>query len=125
MSIFSSNKDKEHVGLKIIIVGCGKVGSNLVSQLIAEGHEITVIDKLSSRIQEITNLYDVMGIVGNGASYTVQKEAGLDDTDLLVAVTGSDELNMLCCTIAQQSVNCSTIARVIHRRSDICVISSA
>ena len=116
MSIFGNNKDKEQVGLKIIIVGCGKVGSNLVSQLIAEGHEITVIDKLSSRIQEITNLYDVMGIVGNGASYTFQKEAGLDETDLLVAVTGSDELNMLCCTIAQQSVNCSTIARV--RTSD-------
>ena len=49
MSIFSSNKDKEHVGLKIIIVGCGKVGSNLVSQLIAEGHEITVICVCSRR----------------------------------------------------------------------------
>ncbi len=108
--------NKEKTGLNIIIVGCGKVGANLVTQLIREGHDITVIDKDSSRINEITNLYDVMGVTGNGASYTVQMEAGIKDADLLISVTGSDELNMLCCTIAEQSGKCSTIARV--RTSD-------
>lgn len=114
MSLFKSNKD--HTGLKVIIVGCGKVGASLIPQLIAEGHEITVIDKDPARIQEITNLHDVMGIVGNGASYTVQKEAGVDEADLLISVTGSDELNMLCCTIAEKSGKTSTIGRV--RTSD-------
>ena len=112
MSLFR----KEKTGLNIIIVGCGKVGSNLVTQLIREGHDITVIDKDSSRINEITNLYDVMGVTGNGASYTVQMEAGIQDADLLISVTGSDELNMLCCTIAEKAGTCSTIARV--RTSD-------
>ena len=78
-------------GLNIIIVGCGKVGSTLVEQLCREGHDITIIDTNSSRIQEITNLYDVMGLTGNGASYSVQVEAGIKNTDLLIAVTGSDE----------------------------------
>lgn len=53
-----------------------------------------------------------MGIVGNGASYSVQQEAGIENTDLIIAVTGSDELNLLCCTIAKQVGNCSAIARV-------------
>lgn len=99
-------------GLKIIIVGCGKVGRTLVEQLSKEGHDITVIDKNSEMIQQMTNLYDVMGIEGNGASYSTQKEAGIQDTDLIVAVTDSDELNLLCCTIATQVGNCAAIARV-------------
>ncbi|SCY12790.1 trk system potassium uptake protein TrkA [Lachnospiraceae bacterium XBB2008] len=99
-------------GLKIIIVGCGKVGATLVAQLIKEGHDISVIDTDSARIQEITNLYDVMGVIGNGASFTVQKDAGIDDADLLIAITGSDELNMLCCTVAKRVGDCAAIARV-------------
>lgn len=99
-------------GLKIIIVGCGKVGSTLIEQLASEGHDITVIDKNHEIIQEMTNLHDVMGIVGNGASYSVQTEAGIENTDLLIAVTESDELNLLCCTIAKRVGNCAAIARV-------------
>ncbi len=99
-------------GLKIIIVGCGKVGSTLVEQLVLEGHDITVIDTNISKIEELTNLYDIMGLEGNGASYSVQMEAGIENTDLLIAVTGSDELNLLCCTIAKQVGNCAAIARV-------------
>lgn len=105
-------KTNELPGLKIIIVGCGKVGATLVSQLIQEGHDITIIDTNTTKIQEITNLYDVMGVSGNGASYTVLREAGIEETDLLIAVTGSDELNMLCCTVARRVANCSAIARV-------------
>ena len=99
-------------GLNIIIVGCGKVGSTLVEQLSKEGHDITIIDTNPERIQEYTNLYDIMGLTGNGASYSVQVEAGIENTDLLIAVTGSDELNLLCCTIARQVADCAAIARV-------------
>lgn len=105
-------KKEKAVGLKIIIIGCGKVGATLVGQLCKEGHDITVIDKNANKIQSITNLYDVMGIVGNGASYETQIEAGIAGTDLLIAVTASDELNLLCCTIAKQVGNCAAIARV-------------
>ncbi|MDD2957590.1 MAG: Trk system potassium transporter TrkA [Lachnospiraceae bacterium] len=98
--------------MKIIIVGCGKVGMTIVEQLNLEGHDIAVIDTNSVVIHDITNNCDVMGIVGNGASYTVQMEAGIEEADMLIAVTGSDELNLLCCLIAKKAGNCSTIARV-------------
>lgn len=98
--------------MKIIIVGCGKVGSTLVEQLDKEGHDVAIIDKNAQKIQNLTNLHDILGVVGNGASYSTQIEAGIKDADLLVAVTDSDELNLLCCTIAKQVGNCATIARV-------------
>ena len=103
---------KKENGLKIIIVGCGKVGANLVDQLSREGHDITVIDKKAEKIQDITNIYDVMGLVGNGASYSTQMEAGIEETDLIIAVTDSDELNLLCCTVAKRVGKCAAIARV-------------
>lgn len=106
------HKSPANIGLHIIIVGCGKVGETLVEQLCKEGHDITVIDKNYRRIQELANMYDVMGLVGNGASYSVQMEAGIEDTDLIIAVTGSDELNLLCCTVAKRVGNCAAIARV-------------
>lgn len=105
-------KEKRANGLNIIIIGSGKVGTTLVEQLSHEGHDITIIDQNEKKLQELTNLYDAMGVVGNGASYSVQQEAGVKDADLLIAVTGSDELNLLCCTIAKQEGDCSTIARV-------------
>lgn len=107
-----STKKAARQGLKIIIVGCGKVGSTLVEQLCREGHDITIIDNNADKIQELTNLYDVMGLVGNGASYSVQMEAGIEGTDLIIAVTDSDELNLLCCTVAKRVGNCAAIARV-------------
>ena len=99
-------------GLKIIIVGCGKVGTTLVEQLSKEGHDIIIIDKNAKKVQEIANMYDIMGIVGNGASYSVQMEAGIENADLIIAVTASDELNLLCCTVAKQVGDCAAIARV-------------
>lgn len=109
---FKKPADLSGEGLNIIIVGCGKVGSTLIEQLSKEGHDITIIDTNSQKIQEITNQYDIMGVTGNGASYSVQVEAGIETCDLLIAVTGSDELNLLCCTIAKQVGECSAIARV-------------
>lgn len=99
-------------GLSIIIVGCGKVGQTLVEQLSKEGHDITIIDKNAEKVQALANTYDIMGLVGNGASYSVQLEAGIENTDLLIAVTESDELNLLCCTVARRVAGCSAIARV-------------
>lgn len=98
--------------MQIIIVGCGNVGTTLTEQLSKEGHNITVVDRDAARASAIANQFDVMGIVGNGASFTVQNEAGIETADLLIAVTTSDELNLLCCLIARKAGGCSTIARV-------------
>lgn len=106
------SKSPSKQGLNIIIVGCGKVGAALVEQLSREGHDITIIDNNAQKVQEIANLYDTMGFVGNGASYNVQMEAGIEKADLIIAVTNSDELNLLCCTVAKQVGNCAAIARV-------------
>ncbi|MCI8308430.1 MAG: Trk system potassium transporter TrkA [Lachnospiraceae bacterium] len=103
---------KVNTGLNIVIVGGGKIGVALIEQLTAEGHDITIIDNNPVRIQTITDMYDIMGIAGNGASYGIQMEAGIENADLIIAVTGSDELNLLCCTVASQVGNCASIARV-------------
>lgn len=98
--------------MNIIIVGCGKVGITLAEHLDQEGHNILVIDNKTSVIESVTNILDIMGIVGNGASYHLLLEAGIEKADLLIAVTGSDELNLLCCLIARKAGRCNTIARV-------------
>ena len=98
--------------MQIIIVGCGKVGTALAGQLSKEHNNVTVVDKDSTVIRNITSMYDVMGIVGNGASYSTLKEADIEHADLLIAVSRSDELNLLCCVIARQAAKCHTIARV-------------
>ncbi len=98
--------------MQIIIVGCGNVGSTLAEQLSKEGHNITAIDIDAHRVETVANQYDVMGVVGNGASFSVQNEAGIGEADLMIAVTASDELNMLSCLIAKKAGGCSTIARV-------------
>ena len=108
MAKINSKKD----GLSIIVVGGGTIGSTLIEQLYKEGHDITVIDRKASIIQSLTDSYDIMGICGNGASYTIQMEAGIENADLLIAVTDSDELNLLCCTVAKMVGHCSAIARV-------------
>ncbi|HAL02950.1 MAG TPA: Trk system potassium transporter TrkA [Lachnospiraceae bacterium] len=98
--------------MKIIIVGCGKVGRTLIDQLSHESHDITVIDHDTSQINEITSTYDVMGVVGNGASYKVLDDAGIRNADLLIAVTESDEINLLSCLFARKAGIKNTIARV-------------
>ncbi len=105
------NKINEN-GLNIIIVGCGKIGQNLAEQLGAEGNNITVVDLSREKVEEVSTRLDVMGVVGNGAIHAIQQEAGVEQADLLIAVTGSDELNLLCCIMAKKSGNCHVIARV-------------
>lgn len=104
---------KEKDALNIIIVGCGKVGTTLIDCLSSEGHNVSFIDTNDEIVDKISNTYDVMGVVGSGSSYKVLIEAGIETADLFVAVTESDELNLLCCTIAKKvGDGCSTIARV-------------
>ncbi|MDR1765202.1 MAG: Trk system potassium transporter TrkA [Lachnospiraceae bacterium] len=98
--------------MKIIIVGCGKVGMTLAAELNKDGHDITVIDKNPYAVTATTNNVDVLGLVGNGAVYNVQIEAGVAGADLLIACTDSDELNMLCCLIAKKAGDARTIARI-------------
>ena len=98
--------------MKIIIVGCGKVGSSLAEQLNQEEHAITVIDNNQKVVEQVSINCDVMGVIGDGVSYSVQMEAGVKDADLLIAVTDSDEKNLLTCLMAKKAGGCKTIARV-------------
>lgn len=98
--------------MRIIIVGCGKVGYTLAEQLSEEGHDITVIDMDGGKLEHASATLDIQGIEGNGSSFRTQLEAGIKKSDLLIAVTGQDEVNLLCCLIAKKTGNCNTIARV-------------
>ena len=97
--------------MQIIVVGAGKVGTSLTAQLIRE-HRVTVIDQEPRLIENIINVYDVMGVCGNGASYEVQKEAEVGRADLLIATTSSDEINILACLVAKKLGVAHTIARI-------------
>ncbi|MBE6611076.1 MAG: Trk system potassium transporter TrkA, partial [Ruminococcaceae bacterium] len=88
--------------MKIIIVGCGKVGDLLTAYISKEGHDVVVVDTDPEIIENVVNEYDVMGIVGNGASNAVQREAGADKADLLIAAAASDELNIMSCIVARK-----------------------
>ena len=98
--------------MNIIIIGGGSVGAAICQQLAAAQHDITVVDTDMSSLSEIANVCDVFGIVGNGAEVAVQRKAGAERADLVVAVTNSDEANILCCTVAKKLGAKNTIARV-------------
>lgn len=98
--------------MKIIIVGCGKVGTTLAEHLYKEGHDITIIDHNKEKLDVLADRIDVMGVVGNGASIKTQREAGVKSAEILIATTHSDELNLLSCLIAKKTGNCQTIARI-------------
>lgn len=98
--------------MKIVIVGGGAVGAAICSRLIGEGHNITVIEKDRPILNDISNRYDVFGVEGSGADISTLRKAGVDKSDLLVAVTSSDEINILCCAAAKKLGVKKTIARV-------------
>lgn len=98
--------------MKIIIIGCGKVGITLAEQLSEEKHDIILVDQSAEKLQQVPENIDALQIVGNGASIATQMEAEVEHADILIAVTGSDELNLLCCLIAKKAADCQTIARV-------------
>lgn len=99
--------------MNIIIVGCGKVGIKIIEQLShEEEHDITIIDTRANVVQELVNEYDIMGVVGSGIDIDTLSEAGVEKADVLIAVAGSDELNLMLCLMAKKLGNCQTIARV-------------
>ena len=98
--------------MKIIIVGDGKVGYTLSENLSKEGHDITIIDNQKHVLKKSVDSLDVIAIKGNGASYAVQKSAGINEADLLIAATSTDEVNMVCCLIAKKLGAKHTIARI-------------
>ncbi len=99
--------------MNTIIIGCGKIGQKLAEQLNGEKNQnITVVDLQYKLVNDIAGRFDVMGVVGSGTSLETLLEAGVEDADLLIAVTGSDEINLMTCLIAKKAGNCKTIARV-------------
>lgn len=98
--------------MKIIIVGGGKIGATLIESLESEGHDITVVDSNQKVIDEISNIYDVMCVCGNGVDNDTLKEAEVSKAELLISVTDSDEINMLICFIAKKMGAGHTVARV-------------
>lgn len=112
MSILGKFRAGSKKALKIIIVGTGKVGSTLAGKLTDEGCNVTIVDKNREVVDKLAEMYDIMGVVGNGSSYGTLIEAGVESADLIIAVTDSDELNLLCCTLAGKVGNCTAVARV-------------
>ena len=98
--------------MKIIIVGGGKVGYTLAQQLSTEDHDITLVDNDADVLNHADETLDVMCIKGNGASVEILKNANVHDADLLLAVTNSDELNMICTVIGKKLGARNTVARV-------------
>lgn len=98
--------------MRIIIVGNGKVGYAIASQLAGEHHDIVMVDNNPTALHRAENALDVMCIEGNGSSISILKEAGAQTADLVIAVTNMDETNLLCCFIAKKLGTGHTIARV-------------
>lgn len=98
--------------MRIVIVGDGKVGVTLTEQLSREGHDIVIVDNNEQVLRDSVEQFDVLGILGNGASLSVQKEAGVGVSDLLIAATSGDEVNLLCCILGRKLGVKHTIARV-------------
>ena len=98
--------------MDIVIVGDGKVGATLTEMLSGEGHSLTIIDQNPAVLKRQTERLDIIGVLGNGASYQVQQEAGVPDADLFIAATSTDEVNMVCCLLAKKLGCPNTIARI-------------
>ena len=101
--------------MKIVVVGAGGIGSCLIRFLAEEHHEITVIDKSPKVIETVTDRYEVNGICGSAASYSVLKKAGMEAVDVFLAVTSSDEANIMACLIAKELGAAHTVAKVCER----------
>lgn len=98
--------------MNIIIVGCGKIGSTILESLVEEGHDVVGIDTDEKVINEMTNMYDVMGVCGSGTDCEMLTEAGVENAEIFIAATSSDELNMISCFIAKKMGAKHTVARI-------------
>lgn len=100
--------------MKIIVLGAGKVGKALTQYLSNEeyDYDVVVVDLHAEKVEAIVNQFDVLGVVGDGATYDILLEAGVNKTDIIIAVTQSDELNILACLMAKKMGAQNSIARV-------------
>lgn len=98
--------------MKIIVVGCGKIGATIIESLVNEGHDVTAVDSNSAVVTEMVEQYDCMGLCGSGTDCNTLQECSVEDCELFVAVTGSDEFNMLSCFMAKRMGASHTIARI-------------
>ena len=100
--------------MKIIIVGCGKIGKSMIANLATEGHDLTIIDKNTQVLNETADAYDVIGVFGNAVDCDTLMEADVANADLLVSLTDSDEVNMLTCHLARNLGAKYSVARIRH-----------
>jgi len=99
--------------MKIIILGAGQVGGTLAENLASEANDITIVDTDMSRLRELQDRLDIRTVEGKASYPSILEQAGAQDADMLIAVTNSDEVNMIACQIAQSLYNIPTkIARV-------------
>ena len=98
--------------MKIVIVGCGKIGSTILDSLVEEGHDVVGIDTDEKVVNEMMNMYDIMGVCGSGTDYAMLQEAGADTAEIFLAATSLDELNMISCFMAKKMGARHTIARI-------------
>ena len=98
--------------MKIVIVGCGKVGTSIANELNSEGHEIVLVDSNRAAVTRLSDSIDAMGIEGNGATYETLEEAGAGTADLVIAAAARDEVNLYACLMARACGCKNTIARV-------------
>ena len=98
--------------MKIVIIGLGTIGKTMLKTLSSESHTITIIDEKKDHIEDLIEKYDVQGVVGNGASINIQREAGVANADVIIALTNSDEVNVFACLVAKKLGVKNTVARV-------------
>ena len=98
--------------MKIILIGLGKIGFAIASQMVGEAHELTIVDKNTAALQKAANTLDAMCVEGNGAGASVLLDAGVRDADLVISVTADDEVNLVCALMAKKLGAKHTVARV-------------
>lgn len=98
--------------MKIVIIGLGKIGRTILDNLANEEHTITIIDDNKDKVEQLIEQYDVFGVVGNGACIDIQSEASVEDADVVIVLTNSDEVNILACLVAKKLGSANTVARV-------------
>lgn len=98
--------------MKIVLVGGGKVGFALCRSLVAENHDVVLIEQNEAVLNHIVSRFDIMGLLGNGADFTILEQAGVQECDIFIALTEYDEVNMISAVLAKKMGAKETIVRV-------------
>ena len=98
--------------MKIVLVGGGKVGFALCRSLVAENHDVVLIEQDEAVLNHIVSRYDIIGLLGNGADFAILEQAGVQECDIFIALTEHDEVNMISAVLAKKMGAKETIVRV-------------